>query len=584
MAVAVTRRAYDNANTGVNVHESNLTAGHVQQYGVRRLFSMPLPGDARGAEAQPIIVPGIKLNDGQVHDLCIVATMANQIIAFDAQNGTLLWATTLGRPVDGGRAIDSWEVNDHWGVLSTPVADLKTGTLYACAWSSPDGSVAKAFHSLHAIELNNGQQSVLALNLEGATFDPGGGLAVQKFVSAARKQRCSLLLVNNAVFVGFGSVYESASTNRGWVIAIDVATWTISAAFCTAVNGSGGGIWQAGSGLSADNAGHIYCMTGNGSFDAKTEWGECFLKLVYTRPTRAGGTGKLAVVDWWSPFLDSHRAPEGVATEEAPYGATNLRRYVVETAIAQDWGDMDLGSGAPVVIDQLDIVLGAGKDGILYTLRKDAMGKTSPPALATVGGAEANYTALATPPLWLTFFPGWDVSPAPVDIRSLNRLFLGRTHHQHGSLIAWNSPQGWRLFCWGENGPLRMWAIETVASHVKVSYIASSEEQASPSAPVPPGGMPGGFMCLTSDENRPATAVLWACVPYGDANKTVTGGRLLAYDVNQFKEGPNGAVIPKIWDSADWGLDFSFCKFTPPVVANGRVYVPTYDGRIDVYG
>ena len=39
-----------------------------------------------------------------------------------------------------------------------------------------------------------------------------------------------------------------------------------------------------------------------------------------------------------------------------------------------------------------------------------------------------------------------------------------------------------------------------------------------------------------------------------------------------------------LWDSRDWNLGFSLCKFTPPVAANGKLYVPTYDGRVDVYG
>jgi hypothetical protein len=42
-------------------------------------------------------------------------------------------------------------------------------------------------------------------------------------------------------------------------------------------------------------------------------------------------------------------------------------------------------------------------------------------------------------------------------------------------------------------------------------------------------------------------------------------------------------------DGGVWGHDITFTKFTPLVVANGHVYVPSYyvpsyDGRIIVYG
>jgi hypothetical protein len=136
-----------------------------------------------------------------------------------------------------------------------------------------------------------------------------------------------------------------------------------------------------------------------------------------------------------------------------------------------------------------------------------------------------------------------------------------------------------------------MWSIETLPSptpnipNVKISYIATGEEYASPEARVPPGGMPGAFMCLCYDKARPfETPVLFATVPYGDANREVTPGRLLAYDLTQFKEGPNGAVIPLLWDSATWNHQFDFVKFTPPVAANGKLYVPDYGGRVWVYG
>ena len=51
---------------------------------------------------------------------------------------------------------------------------------------------------------------------------------------------------------------------------------------------------------------------------------------------------------------------------------------------------------------------------------------------------------------------------------------------------------------------------------------------------------------------------------------------------------PNADGTPRLkllWDSTHIpGNHFNHCKFCPPVVANGKVFAPTYNGRIDVYG
>ena len=65
MSISVLTRAYDNARTGANTQETVLTAAAVGTRGVKRLFSLNLPGDQRGAEAQPLIVSGVQMPDGK---------------------------------------------------------------------------------------------------------------------------------------------------------------------------------------------------------------------------------------------------------------------------------------------------------------------------------------------------------------------------------------------------------------------------------------------------------------------------------------------------------------------------------------
>ena len=307
MSISVLTRGYSNTRDGANLEESVLTAAAVRNHGIRRLFSLPLPGDRPGAEAQPLIAAGVRLPGGRTRDLVLIATMANQVFAFDANDGTPIWQRTLGLPVDGSRDIDAHLINDHWGILSTPVVDAAAGVMYACAWISPDGSSAKAQHWLHAVSIVDGEAVRPPLNLEGVLWDPGHGLPVQRFASAARKQRASLSLVSGTVFIAFGSVRETSRDSRGWIIACDTNAWRISAAWAGAAKGFGAGIWQAGSGLVADHEGFIYCMTGNGTFDAVTDWAESFLRLRYNSPS-GGQAGSIVVVDWWTPWTDDGRS------------------------------------------------------------------------------------------------------------------------------------------------------------------------------------------------------------------------------------------------------------------------------------
>ncbi len=172
---AVVTRSFDNARTGANVRETILTPAAVRTRGVRRLFSLATPGDARGCEAQPLIVPGVTMANGAVHDVVFLATMANDVLAYDANTGALLWRKALGRPIDGGLNIDAYRINDHWGVISTPVIDLAAGVLYASAWISDDGDWKKGQYWLHALRLADGSAAKAPLDLEGATYDAGHG-------------------------------------------------------------------------------------------------------------------------------------------------------------------------------------------------------------------------------------------------------------------------------------------------------------------------------------------------------------------------------------------------------------------------
>jgi hypothetical protein len=61
---------------------------------------------------------------------------------------------------------------------------------------------------------------------------------------------------------------------------------------------------------------------------------------------------------------------------------------------AYNYEDQDVGSGGPVLPPDTTLVLGAGKDGVLYVLDRNDMGKS-------IG----DFSKLKAPPALLTFDP-----------------------------------------------------------------------------------------------------------------------------------------------------------------------------------
>jgi hypothetical protein len=580
MNVAVSTRAYNFSRSGANIREPVLTAEAVGTRGIKRLFRLETPDDKRGCDASPLIAPGVKLPDGQVHDLVLLATMGNWVYAFETRGGTLVWKRHIGEPVRSNPAIDTHMVNDHWGIVSTPV--IHDGVMYGCAWISADGTPDHAQHFVFAINVASGLDRQPMISLEGVIFSPGHGLADIKFEAAKRKQRAALGVSNGALMIPFGTVRETSGTARGWIVAVDLASWKISASWCTTARKSGAGIWMAGTGPTVMQDGDLVFATGNGAFDGITDFGESVIRLRYT-PALNGHAAQFSIIDWWTPWTDALRTggqPEAHALPDAS-SFRKVSHLFQQNQLqfnqpSDDWSDMDLGSGGVVQAEPFGLLLCAGKDGVLYAMKATQMGKTRPNDLQPVAN-RANYGRLAFPPIFLTYFPP-ELDPAPDRIETLNVLHDAHTHHQHGAPIRFDSTEfGPMLFNWGENENGRAWQLKQDAC----VFLARTVEVASPQAdPKTAGGMPGGMLTVSSNGAQDSTAILWACVPYGDANRTLSAGRLIAYAATRFA---NGQMV-KLWDSQDWNHQFTFNKFGVPVVANGMLYLPTYDGAVVVYG
>ena len=596
-------RSGDNARTGWNSNEPVLTQPALIAKGIRRITIIPVIGDARGMEAQPLILPGVATARG-IRDVMVLPSMANVVRGVDAHDGSAIWQVTLGTPVNGSQDIDMHKINDHWGCLSTGVIDPDTGRLYQVCWVSSDGSgnPKTARYFMFVLNVKDGSLAVPPVLIEGKSGQ-------QDFNSAMRKQRSSLV---EAVVGGVKTVFGCSGTIKetepgvasGYCFAFDVATNKVSAMLATTA-GEGAGVWMAGQGPAADSAGNLYIISGNGDFDGTSQWGESFLKLKYTSPS-GSSPAALRVVDHWTPWTDFQRtghAPKltnklaGVSapTEGAkPVGGSmnmslkNAREVhkvnergvatllVFPDMAAGNWSDEDWGSAGPACIFSIGLCIAAGKDGIAYPIKTDHLGGTT---LADLANPKGNCAKLASAPVWLTMSPG-PVDPCPQDPRTLNFFPWGDTAHLHMTPVQFHDPilNSWTIFAWGENSQLHKWSV---SSSGKLTYIAQGHEFASPDVRGNrPGGMPGGFCSGSSDGADPNSAILVCTVPYGDANAEVVNGRLLVYDPVHLDTDGSLRVL---WDSQRWAIQFLFNKFNPPVIDGGQIYVPNYNGGVDVY-
>jgi hypothetical protein len=590
-------RSGDNSRSGWNQHETQLTQATVESKGIVRATIIPVFGDARGMESQPLILPNVKFPDGSIHDVMVLPSMANIVRGVDAHDGAALWSVALGTPINGNTAIgpkktvpdgcigdfptiDCHAINDKWGVLSTGVIDPDTQRVYLVAWISSDGTPQNGKHFVFVLTVADGTPVVGPVLVNGTSGE-------QSYSSTMRKQRSSLVLTNvngrKTVFWASGTVQETGNKAAGWIFAFDCATNSIAAALPMS-QGEG---------------------AGNGDFDGKTQFGESFVKVQY-RPAAGGTKASLEVIDHWTPWTDLVRSGQArlpatkLAGQSAPSeaakpvgGRMNLSLkdatlvaninergkpvlLVFPKMASGNWSDEDWGSAGPACLFSIGVCIAAGKDGIAYPIKTGNLGGTTP---AELGDAKANCAKLAAPPVWLTMSPG-PVDPCPADSTKLNFFPGGDTAHLHMTPVQFFDPvlKSLTIFAWGENSQLHKWAVSSTG---KLTYIAQSNEFASADVRGnPPGGMPGGFCSGSSNGTDPNSAILVCTLPYGDANAQVVNGRLLVYDAVHLAADGSLKVL---WDSQRFAITFLFNKFDPPMIDGGQIYVPNYNGGVDVY-
>ena len=372
---------FDNARTGANLNERILTPANVHAAQFGRLFTFKVDGDVY---AQPLYVPGVDVPGKGKHNVLFVATENDSVYAFDADGAstTPLWHVSLANFSDGITPLSEQDVSCFFispqvGITSTPVIDLKTGTLYVLARTKERKGLLNADvykQRLHALAISTGVEKFggpveINASVKGTGAGHSGGQIA--FDPQTENPRAALLLANDSVYLAWGSSCDVVPYH-GWLMAYDPTTLAQKSVFNTSPDASDSAIWQGDAGPAADKDGNVFVVTGNGEFDAATngrDFGDSILKL------RSEGQ-RLTLLDYFTP---SNQAQ------------LNER-------------DNDLGSSGPVLLaDQPGahphLLVTAGKEGKIYLIDRDHMGKYQPNddthAVQTISASHGAFGAMA---------------------------------------------------------------------------------------------------------------------------------------------------------------------------------------------
>ncbi len=314
-AVTIPTAHVDNSRTGANTAERLLTPTNVAggTFGLRGTYSMD-----GFVYAQPLYVPGVTVA-GISRTCLITATMHNTVSCFNADRPSTaaLWSVSLGTSyplasTPQGNLLYGTEV----GIASTPVADPANNLLYVVRDTT--GPV----WTLYKLNLSTGA-TISSVNITHAGFDPQQQL-----------QRAALTLANGQVYVCFGS-YSDVATWFGWIFAYDAAALTQTAFFKTHTT-NGAGLWGSSGGPSVDGSGNLYMLTGNGTWNGTTDWGESILKW----------DANLNLTDWFTPSN----------------GAT------------LNTNDSDLSSGRAMLVPGSTVLVSCAKDFRVYNVDRTNLG------------------------------------------------------------------------------------------------------------------------------------------------------------------------------------------------------------------
>jgi outer membrane protein assembly factor BamB len=581
----------DEARTGANVNEALLTTSTVNSRQFGQLFSYRVEGNIF---AQPLVIGNVRTAAG-FRNIVYVATSDAIVYAFDAdsdaRNGGLIWKRSLapGRPFgmphendllifrgltpimahDPVHSVSKLTLfQGNLGIVGTPTIDRGRGILYVVARRKVGPTYVQA---LHALDIASGaERPGSPREIDRATITRDGSTLS---FAAIQNQRAGLALVNNRVviawgggpleggnaIVGQGSAAELrlTPTYQGYVITYDADSLNTNspappACFTTGSKSKSGiGIWQSGRAPVVDADGYVYYFTGNALGQAANAINQC----------NQGGFPPDP-----DPVLENSLIKLDVRTGVSLKDAAPTR----SDRKALNDCDLDLGGSGPMLIPGTSAMVGGGKQGFLHVFDKQRDRYAEVTSIQVYDGPKESYTD----------------APECAKDQSGPKCVCARhgDHHVMGGTVYWES---------ATRGPLVYVSAETDA--IKALRLSRNPWNLSPNCGAPSPqcrtsrviyAHPGAILSLSAHGNRRGTGILWAAhadrqslpANHDDVFYRKVAGVLRAYDAEDLSR--------ELWNSNMCPGDAlgDFAKFTPPTIANGKVYMATFSGRLVVYG
>ena len=492
--VTVPMSQYGYERTGANLQERVLNPSNVEPNRFGKLFSRSVDDSVY---ALPLIVSNLNIA-GRQRNVMFVATMGNTVYAFDADDPAEagpLWSRSLGTPAPG----DNFIGPDHHGVLGTPFIDVPSGTLYVVAL------VQKGDESnlwVNALDIVTGLPKYHSPQLMSFPFDGPEGTLTS--VDGAL-QRAGLLMVNDVLYVAVANVVPDPKdqhwSQEGFLQAFNARDLSERlAVFQTTPGGRKGGIWQGGRGIAADAAGNIYLSTAGGYYDGVRNFGSSTLKF---------GGRALKVTDWFTP--DNHE-----------FLFLN---------------NIDMSAGGVTLIPDSPFMFSGGKEGVIFLLDRNAMGKLE----GTNSGPLQRFQA------------GYGCGQQDC-ANTLGTAFWRRQND--GMLYVWDRRDVLRAYRFVND---RFLTIPAAVSSVTVAQT--------------------GGPSVSANGTDESSGIVWAVTTEVARTGGLSPGTLRAFRASDVSQELYNSDMNTARDELG-----TFTRMAPPVVANGKVYVPTQGKSVSVYG